>query len=551
MSVAPVSVPNARRIGIGTVQFGTIYGITNLRGQVDRPTVAEILRMARDAGVELLDTAALYGEAEQVLGDMAHEVPGFSVITKTTTSAVGIEGVIERARKSHKILGGRRLQGLLVHSAPDLRSDNGPELWAALLRLRDEGLFAKIGISAYASDDPLDLARRYRPDIMQVPVSVLDQRLVRSGVLRQLKAGGVEIHARSVFLQGAIFLAPADLPLGLRHVQPALSAFHRRLRDLGLTPAEAGIGYPLSIPEIDRVIVGMSSVEEARQILDAAAAARSGVAWDALAIDDEVLLDPRLWASNERIMEAKGAGRPGQPFVLAILQARMSSSRLPGKVLKPIMGRPMLGRHIDRLRRCSTIDRLVVATSVEKSDDAIAAFCAAEGVSCYRGPLADVLARFEGAARENDPVDHVVRLTGDCPLADPAIIDRVVRTHLAGHYDYTSNTFELKFPNGLDTEIMRRDALRQAASEAREPYDREHVTPFIYRRPGRFRMGSVVNDANLGHMRWTVDTEADFRLVETVYRALLPRNESFAYNDILHYLVANPDVAAINTPSSL
>lgn len=546
MSDAPVSVPNARRIGIGTVQFGTIYGITNHHGQVDRPTAAEILRIARDAGVGLLDTAAQYGEAEQVIGEITANTPGYSIVTKTIASAAGIEAVVERARQSHKILGGRPLHGMLVHSALDLRADNGPELWATLLRLRDEGLFARIGISAYATDTPLELARRYRPDIMQVPVSVLDQRLVRNGVLHELKASGVEVHARSVFLQGAIFLDPSDLPLGLRHVEPALSAFHRRLDDLDLTPAEAGIGYPLSIPEIDRVIVGMTSVGEARQILAAAATARSDVTWNTLAIDDEILLDPRLWASNEKIMEAKASGRPGQPLVLAILQARMGSSRLPGKVLKSIMGRPMLGRHIDRLKRCSTIDRLVVATSIDKSDDAIADFCAAEGVNCYRGPLHDVLVRYEGAARENDPVDHVVRLTADCPLADPAIIDRVVRTHLAGHYDYTSNTFELKFPDGLDAEIMSRDVLRQAASEAKEPYDREHVTPFIYRRPNRFRMGSVVNDANHGHMRWTVDTEADFRLVETVYRALLPRNEAFTYNDVLSFLVGHPEVAAIN-----
>lgn len=546
MSAAPVSVPNARRIGIGTVQFGTVYGITNLHGQVNRPTVAEILRIARNAGVELIDTAALYGEAEQVIGEIALKTPGYSIITKTTNSAAGIDAVVERARKSHKILGGRPLHGLLVHSALDLRSANGPELWAALLRLRDEGLFAKIGISAYVTDGPLELARRYRPDIMQVPVSVLDQRLVRNGTLRALKDSGVEIHARSVFLQGAMFLDPSDLPLGLRHVQTGLTAFHRRLHSLGLTPAAAGIGYPLSIPDVDRVIVGMTSVDEARQILGAAATARSDVAWESLAVDDEILLDPRLWASNEKIMEAKASGRPDQPFVLAILQARMGSSRLPGKVLKPIMGRPMLGRHIDRLKRCSTIDRLVVATSADKGDDPIAAFCAAEGVSCYRGPLQDVLARYETAARENDPVDHVLRLTGDCPLADPAIIDRVVRTHLAGNYDYTSNTLEVKFPDGLDAEIMTREALNQAASEAREPYDREHVTPFIYRRPDRFRMGSVVNDANLGHMRWTVDTEADFRLVEAVYRALLPRNDAFAYSDILRFLLANPDVAAIN-----
>lgn len=548
--MSSASIPNARRIGIGTVQFGTNYGITNRDGQVDRSIVERILRLARDAGVDLLDTAAQYGEAEQVLGEMVLKVPGYSIITKTMTAAAGIDAVIERVRQSHKTLGGQPLHGLLVHSAADLQSDTGPDLWAALLRLRDEGLFTKIGISAYATDAPLALARRYRPDIMQVPVSVLDQRLVRAGVLPELKAIGVEVHVRSVFLQGAVFLDPSDLPPALRHVQPALLKFHQRLRELGLTPAEAGLAYPLSIPEIDRVIVGMTSVAEARQILDAVVAAPSDVAWESLAIDDPILLDPRSWVSTEGTMGTKASGRPGKPSVLAILQARMSSSRLPGKVLKPIMGRPMLGRHIDRLRRCTTIDRVVVATSVESSDDPIAAFCAAEGIGCHRGPLHDVLARYEGAARDNDPVDHVIRLTGDCPLADPTIIDRVVSTHLSGEYDYTSNTIELKFPDGLDTEIMTREALRQAASEAAESYEREHVTPFIYRRPDRFRIGSVVNDANLGHMRWTVDTEADFRLVEAIYRALLPRNETFAYHDILDFLLANPDVAAINKPGT-
>ena len=239
----------------------------------------------------------------------------------------------------------------------------------------------------------------------------------------------------------------------------------------------------------------------------------------------------------------------GQPTILTVLQARMSSSRLPGKVLRPILGRPMLGRHIDRLRRSRRLGRLVVATSSEASDDPIEAFCAGEGVGCFRGALQDVLGRFEGAASANDPVDHVMRLTGDCPLADPAIIDRLVDLHVEGRYDYSSNVRELTFPDGLDAEIMTRPVLRQAAGEAQDPYEREHVTAFIYRRPDRFRLGSLTNDAALGHLRWTVDTAADFRMVEAVYAALLPRKESFDYADILAFLTANPDIAAINAPS--
>jgi spore coat polysaccharide biosynthesis protein SpsF len=536
----------ANRIGIGTVQFGTIYGITNMHGQVPRPTVAEILRIAQEAGIRLLDTAAMYGEAEEVLAELLPQNSDFQITTKTTTSAIGVKGVVDRARESHRILGGRPIHGLLVHSASDLRSSNGPELWAALQGLRDEGLFSRIGISAYGSDDPIDLAERYRPDIIQLPVSVLDQRPVNRGVLRQLKDLGVEIHARSVFLQGAIFLKPSELPLGLAHVRPKLEAFHARLQELGISPVQAGIGYPLSIPEIDRAVVGISSVEEAQDIIAAAAQVPASIPWEALGVEDEVLLDPRLWVSNQEFRASSATAKSGRPTVIAIVQARMSSSRLPGKVLKPIMGRPMLGRHLDRLRRCKKIDRLIVATSVEKSDDDIAAFCASEGIACYRGPLHDVLARYEGAARENDPVDHIVRLTGDCPLADPEVIDTVISTHLAGNYDYSANTIVPRYPNGLDAEIMTRAALRLMAAEASTAYEREHVTPFLYTRPTRFRLGSLESKVNQSHMRWTVDTADDFRMVETVYRELLPVNEQFVSADIVSLLERRPDIAAIN-----
>ncbi len=538
---------HARRLGIGTVQFGTTYGITNLHGQVDRATVIDILRLAREAGVELLDTAAMYGQAEEVLGSVMAEVPGYDVVTKTVTSAVGLQAVAEAVRKSRQLLGNRKPYGLLIHSASDLASDTGPALWKTLQELQDEGVFGKLGISAYASDDVLGLARRYRPQIVQLPLSILDQRLVRNGTIRALKDLGVEVHARSIFLQGALFLDPRELPVWLRHVQAELTAFHDLLKSRGVSPVEAGIGYPLSVPEIDRVIVGMSSREEAREIVGAARKARLDLPWDDLSIDDEVLLDPRLWATTRKPRQAPEPA-PGKPVVLAIIQARMSSSRLPGKVLKPILGRPMIGHHLDRLQRCKSIDRIIVATSVEESDDPIARFCAAEGIGCYRGPLGDVLARFEGAAREFDPVAHVVRLTGDCPLADPEVIDEIVATHLASGNDYTCNVLQQTFPNGLDAEVMTRTALSEAAREATDPYDREHVTPFLYRRPDRYRLGNVKSPANHGNLRWTVDTEADFRMVDAVYRELLSPAGSFGYADILELLERRPDIAAINAP---
>ncbi len=232
--------------------------------------------------------------------------------------------------------------------------------------------------------------------------------------------------------------------------------------------------------------------------------------------------------------------------VLAILQARVSSSRLPKKVLAPILGTAMLARQLERLKRCETIDRLVVATSDDPSDDSLATLCAEIGVPCHRGSLTDVLARFSGACEAFGPADTIVRLTGDCPLADPEVIDRVIRDHVASGVDYTTNAIECTWPDGLDVEVMRREALAAAASEAVLPSEREHVTPFIYKHPERFRIGHVKSDEDLSHLRWTVDEPADLAFVTEVYAALYPENPAFVSADILSLIAQRPDLTTIN-----
>jgi spore coat polysaccharide biosynthesis protein SpsF len=223
----------------------------------------------------------------------------------------------------------------------------------------------------------------------------------------------------------------------------------------------------------------------------------------------------------------------------------MSSSRLPGKVLMPILGEPMLARQIERLRRATTIDRLVVATSTEHSDDPIAALCARLGVDCFRGSLDDVLDRFCKAAERYMP-EQVARLTGDCPLADPAVIDAVARFHLAGGYDYSSNTLHPTFPDGLDVEICRYACLVEAGREATSRFQSEHVTPFLYQQPQRYRLGDFRCSSDLSALRWTVDNAEDFELVCRIYAALYPSNPHFALDDIVALFENNPDLAAIN-----
>ncbi len=213
---------------------------------------------------------------------------------------------------------------------------------------------------------------------------------------------------------------------------------------------------------------------------------------------------------------------------LAILQARMSSSRLPGKVLAPILGVPMIGRQVERLRRSRRIDRLTVATSVHPSDDDLAAWCEGAGLSVFRGPLDDVLDRFCGVLTDFPQTSTVVRLTADCPLADWTVIDQVIAHHAASGADYTNNTTpERTFPHGLDAEAVRPDALRAAWTEAKDPYEREHVTPFIYRRPDRFRLASVTRAEPRPELRWTVDYPQDLDFVRQVYDRLYPGDPAF------------------------
>lgn len=218
---------------------------------------------------------------------------------------------------------------------------------------------------------------------------------------------------------------------------------------------------------------------------------------------------------------------------LAILQARMTSSRLPGKVMAPVQGEPMIGRQLERLARSARIGRIVVATSTDPSDDPLAAYVAGLGHLVFRGSLTDVLDRFAGAMALVPEADTVVRLTADCPLADWQVIDATIDCYHDAGADYASNTPAVRtYPHGLDTEVMRRAALEQACREATDPYEREHVTPFLYRNPRRFRTAFLSQTPSLAHLRWTVDHPEDLDFVRHVYGALYAENPDFGMAEI-------------------
>jgi spore coat polysaccharide biosynthesis protein SpsF len=232
-------------------------------------------------------------------------------------------------------------------------------------------------------------------------------------------------------------------------------------------------------------------------------------------------------------------------MIVAVLQARASSSRLPGKVLLPVAGKPMLQRQIERVLRARLIDILVVATSTQPEDRQVGAVAQAAGAEVHYGSLNDVLDRFHGAAKPYSP-KLVVRLTGDCPLTDPTLLDRVIEAAKDGGYDYTSNAVEPTWPDGLDVEVMTFQALDRCWREAHNLVEREHVTPYIYKHPGLFSIHHVKGEVDLSGLRWTVDEPRDLTFVRAIYDALHPTKPDFTTGDILDLLMKRKDLVSIN-----
>jgi spore coat polysaccharide biosynthesis protein SpsF len=232
-----------------------------------------------------------------------------------------------------------------------------------------------------------------------------------------------------------------------------------------------------------------------------------------------------------------------RPQVLAIIQARMGSTRLPGKVLAEIEGRPMLWHVLQRTQAADSLDEVVVATTTEPADDLIVSLCRESGTVCFRGSEKDVLDRYYQAARlHRAPV--IVRITSDCPLIDPEIVDKTVRQFMVEQPDYASNCLVRTYPRGLDTEVFTFRALEVAWNEAGQSYERAHVTPYLYQNPERFKVLSVMGNKDYSFYRWTVDTPEDFEFVRAVYARFA--GVGFLWNDVLRLLEREPALAEIN-----
>lgn len=288
------------KLALGTVQFGVVYGVSNQIGATPTEEARAIVDLARQKKIDILDTAPAYGESETVLGEILP--PDFGrIITKTCffssdTITRGDAFVLKDAFfASLNKLGRKSVYGLLVHGAADLLKPGAEHLFGAMKELRNEGRIKKIGVSVYNGDQIDRILERFAIDLIQLPLNVLDQRLITGGQLALLKKKGVDIHARSVFLQGLLLMEQNSWPTYFFQYQPLLRKFHEIAADLALTPLQAALGFVQSVPEVDYVVCGVNTLTQWSDLIAAADIRVDLRQFNTVRCDDSCLLDPSRW----------------------------------------------------------------------------------------------------------------------------------------------------------------------------------------------------------------------------------------------------------------
>ena len=281
------------KLALGTVQFGIDYGIANTKGQVQIEEVHAILNYAQKNGVNTLDTASSYGNSEEVLGKFV--VNDFKIITKTTSIKKGVNEVVRNFHQSLKNLKQQKVCGLLIHDINEIEHKRFDALFIELARLKQQGLVKKIGASVYNSQQIDYLLDNFSIDLIQLPINILDQRLIRNDSLIKLKKHNVEIHARSAFLQGLLLMSTDTIPSWFNPIKDTLKLFHKEAKKQNLTKLQLALGFVQSLTEIDKVVVGVDSLKQLYEIINASSVKVNAVELSNISINDPIFLNPSNW----------------------------------------------------------------------------------------------------------------------------------------------------------------------------------------------------------------------------------------------------------------
>lgn len=527
-----------QKIILGTAQFGMNYGINNFKGKIAKKEAFKIIDAARKVGIDTFDTAITYGDSENILGEFNAQSSHKLVIISKLPECIPGE-VQAYVNASLKKLNLNRIYGYLVHNFKNYR--RFPELFNKLCNLKAEGKVSKIGFSLYYPNElEYLLSKNVSFDLIQIPLSIFDQRFLP--YLYELKKKKVEVHARSVFLQGLIFKKPEEMKGVFSPLNDKLKQLSVLARDNSISLLNLFLNFVLFQDYVDKVVVGVDSLTNLKELI--AVASKQNEAKKRIfnladyKIEDEQIIVPANW----KVQKIK----PVNEEMIAIIQARLGSTRLPEKVLLKIKGKTILEHVVQRVKASKLVTKVMVATTDNKEDKRIISLCKRIGVDFFCGSENDVLDRYYQAAKLFKS-DNIVRITADCPLIDPDVIDRVIRFHLDSNADYTSNILKETYPDGEDVEVFTFGALEKAWQAAQLKSEREHVTVYIRKNPSSFKLHNVECEVDLSNKRWTLDEKKDYDFIKVIYENLYVGKCIFKMKDILRFLNMRPGVERINS----
>ena len=288
------------KIGLGAAQFGLDYGVSNIHGKTTKHEVLTILQLAYENDISLIDTATSYGNSESMLGEVITN-DDWKFVTKTPHFVDGyldnthVEQLKESFNQSLIRLGQKKIYGLLLHSCDDLLKPGGRLIFREMERLREVGMVEKIGVSVYSSKQIEAILGKFNIDLIQLPINIFDQHLFVDGWLEKLKNKNVEIHARSTFLQGLLLMPRTSIPTYFLPIKEKIELFSKSAQELSLSKLELALGYVMGINEIDKIVVGVNTIEQLREIIEATQVKVNPMEFTDVSIDNPIYTNPSLW----------------------------------------------------------------------------------------------------------------------------------------------------------------------------------------------------------------------------------------------------------------
>ena len=520
---------------LGTAQLRSNYGVmARADGVQDEERAIALLAAAVDGGVAALDTAPAYGESEATIGRSGFNLPVHTKLDHSLAPRDSVAGSCAR-------LGREKLDVVYLHDPAEVTRARSKVMEAAFELVG--GPVGALGASVYELAEFDAAVADARITVVQMPMNVLDRRIDESR-LQAAKDAGTDVFARSVLLQGALVAEPASLgglPQGLRST---IERFQRLAIEMGRSPLELALGWVWTNPLVSGGIIGAQTIAEFNGLISAIRAQRlTEHEVEALVnfnTDPHPFVDPRSWNIPMTKPEFPNESSPETGRIIAVVQARLGSVRLPEKVITPILDRPALVHLIERLKRARTIDEIVLAIPASPQNDELERLAEEIGVRCTRGSEKDVLDRYYQAVK-GEGAAYVVRVTGDCPLIDPSLVDRCVEAALDGSTDYVRTG--VTFPNGFDVEVFSVGALDRSWRLAVETFDREHVTPFLQRDPSN-EIVVIEHDVDLSRFRVTLDEPDDLVVIKRVFEHF--GDNRFVFEDVAELMTTQPELFLSN-----